>query len=159
MLSPEWPDKAVTTVNLTNKASTDMTSMMQESMVCAQCCDAWYQPELMQVSFSWGIPSFLIALQKSQADCGKHHYCIYAVVALCLNRLCLNRWRQLSMKTACQPHRKKKKGDWIDHGPVQPPFAFRVNYPCYILSCRETDHHFGLCWSALQQEGFMLHRR
>jgi len=39
---------------------------------------------------------------------------------------------------------KKKKAIEIDHGPVQRSFV-RVNYPCYILSCRETDHHFGLC--------------
>ena len=81
MLSREWPDKAVTTVNLTNKASTDMTSMMQESMVCTQCCDAWYQPELMQVSFSWGIPRFLM-LYKNHKPTAENITLLYTCACL-----------------------------------------------------------------------------
>ena len=57
------------------------------------------------------------------------HYCIHALVALCLNRLCLNRWRQLSMKTACLlvNRTEEKKAIEIDHGPVQPPVGFRIS--------------------------------
>ena len=155
MLSPEWPDKAVTTVNLTNKASTDMTSMMQESMVCTQCCDAWYQPELMQVSFSWGIPIFLLALQKSRADCEKHHTIVFMSLshfawiyfAWIDGDSC--RWRQLVNRTE-----KRKKGiesttgrfsdfsdfGWVIHATSSPAERLITILVCVDLLCSKRDY-------------------